>query len=106
MVAFFVFKAFCMTTDFSLPDIFAISAFLYVAVSFLPLPGTVGAAERGFVILYRAVFPGHVLAATLLTRFISFYIILLFAGLASIYVQIRKPHNIAARKCTGCGRRQ
>jgi uncharacterized protein (TIRG00374 family) len=106
MVPFFVFKAFGMTTDFSLPDIFAISAFLYVAVSFLPLPGTVGAAERGFVILYRAVFPGHVLAATLLTRFISFYIILLFAGLASIYVQIRKPHNIAARKCTGCGRRQ
>lgn len=106
MVPFFVFKAFGMTTDFSLPDIFAISAFLYVAVSFLPLPGTVGAAERGFVILYRSVFPGHVLAATLLTRFISFYIILIFAGLVSIYIQLRQPHNIAARKCSGCDRRQ
>ena len=106
LVPFFVFKAFGMTTDFSLPDIFAISAFLYVTVSFLPLPGTVGAAERGFVILYRAVFPGRVLAATLLSRFISFYIILLVAGLASIYIQLRRPHNIAARTCTGCGRRQ
>lgn len=106
VVPFFVYKAFAMTTDFSLITIVAISAFLYVSVSFLPLPGTVGAAERGFVILYRSVFPGHVLAATLLTRFISFYIILIIAGLVSMYIQFRQPHNIAARKCSGCGRRQ
>jgi uncharacterized protein (TIRG00374 family) len=97
VVPYFVYRSFGLNSEFSFLDIVAISAVLFVSVSFMPLPGTVGAAERGFVVLFSAVYPGHVLAATLLSRFINFYMMLVLAGAVSIYIQLRKPHNIGAR---------
>lgn len=98
LVPFFVYKSFGADVGFSLMDIVSISAVLFISVSFMPLPGTVGVAERGFVVLFRAVYPGHVLAATLLSRFINFYLMLAVGGVISAYIQLRKPHNICARR--------
>ncbi|MFA5576822.1 MAG: lysylphosphatidylglycerol synthase transmembrane domain-containing protein [Tissierellaceae bacterium] len=38
-------------------DIIAIQSLHYMAVSFIPTPGTAGAAEGGFYVLFRVVFP-------------------------------------------------
>lgn len=101
LVPYFVYLSFGMDTGFSCMDIAALSLLLFIAVSILPLPGTVGASERGFVVLYRAAFPGQVLAATLLSRFINFYLFLVIAGVIASIVQLRRPHNLEVRRKPG-----
>lgn len=62
-------------------DIIAIQSLHYMAVSFMPTPGSVGAAEGGFYMLYKSIFPIHILTfAMLLWRFIDYYFGILIGG--------------------------
>lgn len=68
-------------------DIICLQSFLYMAVSFIPTPGTAGASEIGFVILLGYLFPQNIIStALLLWRGISFYFSLIFSGLFSFVV--------------------
>ena len=59
-----------------------LQAVLFLSVSSLPLPGAVGLTEVGFLLLYQTVFPAAILpSAMLLSRTVSFYLILLCCGL-------------------------
>ncbi|MEG1164819.1 MAG: lysylphosphatidylglycerol synthase transmembrane domain-containing protein [Oscillospiraceae bacterium] len=93
LVPYFVYRAFGLDA-ISCMNIVSISAVLYIAVSFLPLPGTVGAAESGFLTLFTPVFAGAILPGMLLSRFINFYVMLVLSGIVSMYVQVRKPVNL------------
>lgn len=97
-VPFFVYKSFGMSTGQTFFDIVSYGVLLFIAVSILPLPGTVGASERGFVILYKYAFAGNIVAATLLSRFINFYFFLAVSGLVAIYIQLRASHDLEARR--------
>ncbi len=94
---YFAYKAFGLH-GYSLMEIYAVSMVLYMSVAFLPLPGTVGAAESGFLLLFKPMFASLVLPAMLLSRFMSFYVLLVVCGIACAYVHFRKPHNTPANK--------
>ena len=94
LVPYFVFRAFGLSGA-SAFDLVAISAFLYVAVNMFPLPGSVGAAEGGFVMLFGPLFVGATMPAMLLSRFINFYTMLILSGAFCAYSQLRKPYNLS-----------
>ncbi|MFB0919366.1 MAG: lysylphosphatidylglycerol synthase transmembrane domain-containing protein [Oscillospiraceae bacterium] len=93
LVPFFVYKAFGLSGG-TLLDLVAISAVLYVALNLFPLPGSMGAAEGGFVIMFGPLFAKAALPAMLLSRFINFYTMLIFSGIFSAYAQLRKPYDL------------
>ncbi|MDD4088549.1 MAG: lysylphosphatidylglycerol synthase domain-containing protein, partial [Tissierellia bacterium] len=77
-------------------DIICLQSFLYMAVSFIPTPGTAGASEIGFVLLLGHLFPSNIIStALLLWRGISFYFSLVFSGLFSFAVTTLSKKKIA-----------
>ena len=80
-VPFWVYKAFGLS-GFSAMSIISLQAILTIAVSSLPLPGSVGVSEGGFMMLFRTFFPTGVLtSAMLVSRGISYYVFLIISGL-------------------------
>lgn len=72
-------------------DIVTIQAMLYMTVSFIPIPGTVGAAEGGFYLFFESFFSSEMLVyATLLWRIISYYFNLLICGSVVLTVYLRR----------------
>lgn len=68
----------------------ALQSVLYISVSAIPTPGTVGASEGGFLLIYKLLFPAEILSsAMLLSRGISFYLFVLISGIL-ISLCIRK----------------
>lgn len=64
--------------------ILTLQLLLYIGAAFTPLPGSSGAQEGGFYILFGAIFPdGTLLGALLLWRFFTYYLPLL-AGLSGV----------------------
>ena len=94
MVPFFVYKAFGLS-GYSFLDIAAISAVLYVAINMFPLPGSVGAAESGFILMFKPLFSAYILPAMLLSRLIGFYTIMLLSGALSAFAQLRPPYDLS-----------
>lgn len=71
-------------------EIISLQAMLYMAVSFIPVPGTAGASEVGFSILLGSIFTSHLVAmAILLWRGISYYFGLVFCGLFTLFVFLK-----------------
>lgn len=67
----------------SLPGVIGMQAVLFLSVSSLPLPGSVGLSEGGFLLLYRSLFPHALLSgAMVLSRALSFYLCLAVSGAA------------------------
>lgn len=99
LVPFFVYRAFGLN-EHSMFDILAAQSLLTIAVSSLPLPGAVGASESGFMMLFKLFFSsGLLLPAMLLSRGISFYLMLLISGIVSIVAHIisRKRSSLVLR---------
>jgi uncharacterized protein (TIRG00374 family) len=85
-ITFFVYKGLGLS-GISAFRIISLQAMLYMAVSFVPIPGTVGASEAGFALLLGSVFHGNFLgAALLLWRVITYYFGLIFSGLFSLLI--------------------
>lgn len=71
-------------------DIIAIQSLHYMAVSLMPTPGTLGAAEGGFYILYSSIFPKNILTfAMILWRFIDYYFGIIVGGSVALIDFIR-----------------
>ncbi len=98
---YFAYKAFGLQ-GYSMMEIYAVSMVLYLSVAFLPLPGTVGAAESGFLLLFKPVFGAVVLPSMLLSRFMSFYVLLVLCGIVCAYVHFRKPHDTSKNGVKHC----
>lgn len=72
-------------------DFLAIQAILSLAVTAVPLPGSVGASEGTFLLLYAGILPaGTAFSAMLLSRAISFYGFLLLSGVITVILQFSK----------------
>ena len=80
-IPYVVYRAFGLS-GFSLWEIMALQALCSIAVGYLPLPGSAGAAEnvflRGFLLIYGE---GLVAPAMILTRTMSCYLVLLATGI-------------------------
>ena len=68
--------------DTSILKFVATQAVLHVTVSSLPFPGAVGISEAIFMKLYKNLFNPNVLgSAMLITRFINFYLFVIYTGI-------------------------
>ena len=71
----------------------SLQSFLYLSVSILPLPGTVGVNETGFSLLYNPVIPKNFVdSAMLLSRGISFYLFVIITGAILLFITLRKKN--------------
>ena len=71
----------------------SLQSFLYLSVSVLPLPGTVGVNETGFSLLYNQIIEKNIVdSAMLLSRGISFYLFVMITGAILLYLTIRKKN--------------
>lgn len=69
--------------------VITLQAILYMCVSFIPIPGTVGASEVGFSMVLGSVFTTHFVGiAMLLWRMISYYFGLIFCGVFTLGVTL------------------
>lgn len=82
-------------TGITYVEMLSLQSILYMAVSFIPIPGTVGVSEFGFITLL-----GHVMSNNLasilmlLWRFVSYYFSLIFCGLFTLMTTIFKKRSI------------
>ena len=97
MIPYFVYRAFGFSASTCF-NMVAISSVLYVAINLFPLPGSVGAAESGFVMLFGPYFAKTILPAMLLSRFINFYTMIIISGIFSAFAQLRKPYNLSSKE--------
>ncbi len=87
-ITFFVYRALGLSGA-SVYHIITLQALLYMAIAFIPSPGTVGAAEAGFAMLLGSVFSSNIIAvALLLWRGISYYFGLVVCGLFTFYLYL------------------
>jgi len=67
---------------------------VYISVSAIPLPGTIGVSETGFAIMYKHLFPLSIVeTGMILTRGISFYILVIITGLALLILKLTKKNK-------------
>ena len=96
MITFFVYKALGLT-GFTLLQVLATQCLLNLCVDMLPLPGAVGISEAVFFMLFTPIFTeGKITTAVLLSRGISFYILVFIAGMVVIGVQAARLLKTAA----------
>ena len=89
-VAFFVYLALGVK-HLNYFKITSLQSLLYLSVSILPLPGTVGVNETGFSIIYSPLIMKNIVdSAMLLTRGISFYFYVILAGIILLIISLKK----------------
>lgn len=95
IIPYFIYRAFGLN-DYGVLDFLALQSVLYIAVCFLPLPGAAGASESAFLSIFRVVFQSSlIIPAMLLSRLVSFYVILLISGVVSLVMQLVLSHRRA-----------
>ena len=77
-------------------------AFLFLTVSFVPLPGAAGASEGGFYLFFALIFPGTIMPlAMLLWRFATYYANILFGSFFVMYDGMRGALGVSSAKSRG-----
>jgi uncharacterized protein (TIRG00374 family) len=89
MVAYLVYLSFGFREDSAL-DLMAGQAFINIAMAAVPLPGSVGVAEKSYLILSGQFFPEQDLtSAMILSRIINFYLPLIISFLVYVLTHHR-----------------
>ena len=79
-ITFFIYKAFGLS-GYNLFEIVALQSFLYLTVSFVPLPGASVASEGGFYLFFAQVFPAELKFVTMIHwRFFTYYVNIIFGA--------------------------
>ena len=72
----------------------SLQSVLYLSVSVLPLPGTVGVNETGFSLLYNPIIAKNIVdSAMLLTRGVGFYLYVIITGIILLVISLRKKQH-------------
>lgn len=89
-VPFFVYRALGLHGENYLSFVF-LQASLSMAVSYMPMPGSVGASEGVFMLIYKSIFPASFLTSgMLISRGISFYLFVIITGIFILFSIIYK----------------
>ena len=89
-VAYFIFLALGVT-NINYFKITFLQSVLYLSVSILPLPGTVGVNETGFSLIYNPIISKNIVdSAMLLTRGVSFYLVVIITGAILLIISLKK----------------
>lgn len=101
LVPFCIYKAFGLS-GYALIDLLAVQSILFIAVSYLPLPGAMGASEKGFVSMFSLFFSAElVVPAMLLSRSLTFYLPLLLSAAVTFAIHLQKPAQAPALEAAG-----
>jgi len=88
-VTYFIYRSFGLSGEKWINIIF-IQAFLYLAVSFVPTPGSSGASEAGFMFFFQLFFPKSLIfMSMLLWRLITYYLGIIVGGVVILVDSIR-----------------
>ena len=80
-IPYWIYRSFGFN-EYSIFVFIGVQAVLFISVSALPLPGSVGVSESGFLTLFKLFFPVTVLnEAMLLSRGVSFYLFVFLCGM-------------------------
>ena len=94
VIPYFIYRSFNLSA-YGMIDFIALQSVLYLAVCFLPIPGSAGASESGFVQLFRVLFQSALIVpAMLLSRVASFYFILILSGIISLVLHLVLTRSI------------
>lgn len=94
-IPYWIYRSFGFN-EYSIFMFVGVQAVLFISVSALPLPGSVGASESGFLILFKLLFPISILnEAMILSRGVSFY---LFVFLCGIFILIKYANDTRAKR--------
>lgn len=81
----------------SILDIIAIQSLVYMAASYIPTPGTAGASEGGYYLLFKPLFTKNFIGyALLLWRGISYYFRLIITGIVVLIDNIIRNRKAVA----------
>lgn len=69
-------------------NIFTMQAMLFLAVSFVPLPGAAGASEGGFLLFFGPFFGAATAVAMLIWRFLTYYMMLIVGSLLVVFDEV------------------
>ncbi len=95
-IAFWAYRALGFHKE-SMFLLFTLQALVFATVSAIPLPGAVGASEGAFIAIFEGIYPMHMIRlATLLTRVMNFYFIILLTAFIIIGNDIRIQRKLAA----------
>ena len=76
-IPYFIYKSFGLSS-YNFLEILSIQAFVYISISSIPLPGTVGISESAFITIYKTIFGiDKISGAMLLNRGINFYLFII-----------------------------
>ena len=93
-ITYFIYKSLNLSGN-SIFEIICLQAFLYMSVSFVPIPGTIGVSEIGFVMILGTVFSKNIIGtAILLWRGVSYYFSLIFSGIFVILTSAFKKRKM------------
>ena len=96
-ISYFVYRSFGLNS-FSWIKLIMMQALLFVSVSSLPLPGSVGVSEGGFLRIYSIIYGSAVLgSAMILNRVINFYLFMLVAAIVIIIINIINSNRKKSR---------
>lgn len=88
-ITFFVYKALHLTGK-TFIQLVALQSFVYMSVSFVPIPGNIGASEISFYSLFRPIFGSSLITYSLLLwRGIIFYFNLIATGILSAVFNLK-----------------
>lgn len=91
-IPYFCAKALHMPVDISaLLDVLALSSFVSMVTSFVPLPGASGGSEAVFVLMFSTIFGrNHVSAVMLIWRFMTYYFDMALGGIVFLIARNQK----------------
>ena len=89
-VTYFVFRALGYN-EYSYIQLLMLQIVVYISVSTIPLPGTIGVSETGFAVVYNFLFPTAIVeTGMILSRGLSFYLLVIITGLILITISLVK----------------
>ena len=81
--------------DYNIIQIVGMQAVVYTSTSGIPLPGAVGISEGNFIALFKNIFLNHTItSAMLLSRGVSFYLIVIISGIIICAHAIKKYYKV------------
>ena len=96
-VVYFVYRSFGLS-EYNYIELLFIQTMLFISVSSIPLPGSVGVSETVFLKIYETIFGLELLpSAMIINRGINFYLFITICAIVvivnTIYLKIKKPEK-------------
>ncbi len=84
-------------TAYGVFDVFTLQAMLFLAVSFIPVPGAAGASEGGFILFFSPIFGAATAVAMLIWRFLTYYMMLIVGSLIVVFDEVFAMKRVKKR---------